>query len=229
VRPKSKRFFQGIPPMLSGKLSARALAFVMEDEPYGDGRTVTFNRSPRKVTRGGTTYAIVGGFDSVNWFVDAEGKVIEVDELGVSFYAADSLAQRMEQLALERERRGVPVVHDGRVGAPIAKARGLALVGEAKDSGHCTWMQCEGEQPCQVVESFEPTAYGRSERVWRTYVYEPRGAPSPKATKAGKTDEGTASQNAAKRSKARSNAATPSRKKATKRAHAAPKRPRKKT
>jgi hypothetical protein len=87
-------------------------------------------------------------------------------------------------------------------------------------------MQGEGEPPCQVVESFEPTAYGRVERVWRTYVYEPRGAPSPKATKAGTRDEGTASQNAAKRSKARSNAATPSREKAPKRARAAAKRPR---
>jgi hypothetical protein len=176
VRPKSKRFFEGIPPSLSGKLSPRAQAFVTEDEPCGDGRTVTFDRSPRRVTRGGTTYTLVGGFDMVVWLVDAEGKVIEVDDLGVSFYAADSLAQRMEQLALERERPpGVPSVHTGRVGAALAKARGLVLVGEAKDSGHCTWMQREGEPPCQVVESFEPTEHGATERVWRTYVYEPRG------------------------------------------------------
>lgn len=186
MRPKSKRFFEGIPPMLSGKLSARAQAFVTEDEPYGDGRTVVFDRSPRKVTRGGRPYTIVGGFDSLSWFVDAEGEVIEVDELGVSFYRADSLAQRMEQLALERGQRGTPVVHAGRVGAALAKARGLVLVREAKDSGHCTWMQREGEPPCQVVESFEPTEYGQTERVWRTYVYEPEKASKKKTKKAPK-------------------------------------------
>lgn len=220
MRPKSKRFFEGIPPLLSGKLSPRAQAFVTADEPFGDGRTVTFDRAPEKVTRGGTTYTIVGGFDFLDWFVDAEGKVIEVDELGVPFYAADSLAHRMEQLALEHERPpGDPAVHPGRVGAALAKARGLVLVPEAKDSGHCTWMQREGEPPCQVVESFEPTEYGATERVWRTYVYEPRRA-SPKRAP-------VARKRAATPAKKRASAPAPARKKAPKRAPVA-KRARKK-
>lgn len=179
----------------------RALAFIAEDEPHGDGRTVTFETSPRKVTRGGKTYTVVGGFDFVNWFCDSDGKCIEVDELGVSFYQADSLGRRLEQLALERERRGAPEVYAGRVGAALAKARGLVLVREAKDSGHCTWMQREGEPPCQVVESFEPTEYGKEERVWRTYVYERQGERVPLVAKRTPREKApaTASQKGPKR------------------------------
>lgn len=177
-----------IPPELAAQLSDRARAWLSEDVPHGDGRVVWLEHGAKPVIIDGRAHVEVGGFDPIVWLCDDDGRLIELDDLGETFYRADSLAHRVEQLSLERERPvGQPAVHAGKVGEALAAARGLVSVPEASDSYRRIWMQPPGAPRCQVIESLEPSAYGKKDLVQRTYVYEAgrakKSAPSKTRTK----------------------------------------------
>jgi hypothetical protein len=111
----------------------------------------------------------VAAYSPILWYVDEAGRVFEFDELGEPFYESDSIAHRIEQLAVHRT---TGVCFTGRHGERSAKLLGLAEVGEARDSMTRAW----GE-PAQdhvkgvfVEECFTPSRYGARDRVWSTWI-----------------------------------------------------------
>lgn len=201
-RPTKRPPLPVVPDELAARLSARARQWLSEATPHGDGRTVWLGRATKSVTIDGREHVAVGGFDPMTWYSDDEGHIVERDEHGVPFYRADSLAHRIERLSLEREgpSSGEFAVLPGKVGEALAAEWGLVLVPEASDSYQRIWVQAPGAPKCQVVESREPSDYGKSDLVHRTYVYEPRER-SPGTTKPSETEP--AKEKPAKKRRAR--------------------------
>lgn len=124
--------------------------------------------SPRK---GAPMYA-VAAFSPIVWYMDEGGRVIEYDELGVNVYQSDSLAHRIEELAIHRTI-GEPFA--GQHGERFAAALGLTEVAEVRDSMSRAWGEARHDhvRGTLVAEMFAPFEYGQTDRTWTTWVNGP--------------------------------------------------------
>lgn len=124
----------------------------------------------------GRPYVLAGGFDPILWYVDETGRVVEVDDLGERFFESDSVAFRIEQLALEG-----PAAYrelSGRRGQEIAASLALLPIPEASDSKNAYWgtggSDYEAREGLLVIERFTPREYGAREREWTTWLMAPK-------------------------------------------------------
>ena len=130
---------------------------------------------PRRLAIGGRPQVVLGWYGPIALCLDEAGRVTELDELGHTFYVADSLATRIEQLALD-----LWAVHEhreaiaGRVGRRLAEALGLERLEEPGDRRQSFWatpgLTSSSRRGVMVVESEEPVAYGAAELHGLTYV-----------------------------------------------------------
>ncbi len=127
------------------------------------GGVVSFGVHPwfgRISVHDGRVCVLVGYVDPVSVFVDEDGAVIEVDDHNVVAGVADSLAQRLEQRALELSGRCVEVV-DGRRGEVWAALLGLAPLVEACDQHQQWWAT---SPPALTLKQW------RDDDSWRTML-----------------------------------------------------------
>jgi hypothetical protein len=131
----------------------------------GFGRTRTIEGRP---------YVLAGGFDPILWYVGETGHVVEVDDLGERFFESDSVAHRIEQLALEEAAAYRQL--SGRRGGELAETLDLLPIPEASDSKNAYWRgsDSEAQDGLLVLERFTPRAYGAREREWTTWLLAPK-------------------------------------------------------
>lgn len=101
--------------------------------------------------------------------MDEAGRVIEIDELGEGFFESDSIAHRIEELAIHRtsgERFA------GQHGARFAELLGLTEVLEVRDSMMRAWGEAahDHQKGVLISECFTPSDDGTRDRVWSTWV-----------------------------------------------------------
>jgi len=122
----------------------------------------------------------VGGFSPIVWLMAEDGEVVEVDDLGESYYASSSGEKRIEQLAHDDLvgglTRGGYAHVDGFVGERIAAALGLVAVSAPSDAWQRWWasdgfITGESDEGLVVVEVRAPSDYGARDLVAHTYVH----------------------------------------------------------
>lgn len=113
-------------------------------------------------------HLLVAIYDPISWFMDETGRIVEIDDLGESFYASDSIAHRIEQLALyDWHARNIFCV-DGFRGRSLASELDLVHIREASDSRQRYW--ASPISGILVRESLEPSDYGKRDLVEKTWI-----------------------------------------------------------
>lgn len=116
----------------------------------------------------GRSHLLVAHYDPILWFMDEAGRIVEIDDLGERFYESDSIAHRIEQLALydwcANNIASVPGFH----GRALATALDLAHIHEASDSRQRYW--ASAISGILVRESLEPSDYGKRDLVEKTWI-----------------------------------------------------------
>lgn len=120
----------------------------------------------------GRPHILVALYEPIRWFMDEGGRIVEIDDLGERFYESDTIAHRIEQLALfdwhglHRKRL------EGFCGRAIAEALDLELLGEACDSRQRFWASpgATAKRGILVRESREPSDYGKRDLVELTWI-----------------------------------------------------------
>lgn len=118
----------------------------------------------------------VGYYDPILWFSDETGRIVEVDDLGHTFYESDDIGKRLEQLALENVAATRHVLRlDGFHGRALAEALGLVVLPEPSDSRQRYWatagLDGAKEDAIVVRESLEPEAYASARLARSTWLY----------------------------------------------------------
>jgi hypothetical protein len=137
-----------------------------------DGREIWFGVRGRTWfgrVRKGRPLVAVACYSPIVWYMDEAGRVIEFDELGEGFYESDSIAHRIEELAIHRTS-GVSFA--GKHGERFAKLLGLSEVAEVRDSMTRAWGEAARDhvKGMLVTECFTPSDYGKKDRVWSTWI-----------------------------------------------------------
>lgn len=137
-----------------------------------DGREIWFGALGRTWfgrTQKRRPLVAVGCYSPIVWYMDEGGRVLEFDELGEGFYESDSIAHRIEELAIHRTS-GVSFA--GQHGERFAELLGLSEVAEVRDSMTRAWGEAAHDHAkgMLVTECFTPSDYGKKDRIWSTWV-----------------------------------------------------------
>lgn len=120
----------------------------------------------------GRLHLCVGYYDPILWYMDEAGRIVEIDDLGERFYESDSVAHRIEQLALFDWHGGIIACVPGFQGTAVATAHGLLPLDEPSDSRQRFWASpgANARKGILVRESLEPRDYGSRELVEKTWI-----------------------------------------------------------
>jgi hypothetical protein len=123
----------------------------------------------------GRPHLWIGGSEWILWFMDRDGHIAEVDDLGKTFYIADGADKRIEQLAIYESAADKNIERcNGLHGEAMARALGLVPLLAPSDAHQRYWathdFTVDNEQAILVRESREPADYGVVERSDFTWV-----------------------------------------------------------